>query len=498
MCGLVSILSKRNGGFQYKEVEAWQEMLIFDQVRGEDSTGALTVLGNSQVKSIKIGSHAQDLFRTNGWNPFISSARQTGRVLIGHNRKATKGSISSENAHPFNEGHIHLVHNGTLNNHSELIEREVDSNSIAAAFAKEEAEKVIEKLGGAFALIWYDRKKKKVFAVRNKERPLWLFENDGVFGLCSEVWMMTGALGRNGFKVVPTDKEKVTYRMLEPGELVTFDPVSKVLSTREISLKKEVQYGYQGAQQATHWSANRNCCDDNFGDDYDSDGVFRSPDVVEILDERGNPIVMGNKPHTEFSVGGLKRKDLILLEVTDVSKAGSGTQTRIRGKLRMPGAPAHLDVTGFLHHTWKLEEAKAEFQNSYCSAEITTITNPVGGPIIWAKDFLIEERKEVSWNNVKLSRTEWDVLVDNEVCNKCGSELDADFLSVSSVERNGTDYKCVCPDCIEKELTTEESKNAFKQASNLALEACVTGGEAAIREIDGATSKAISDSKSLH
>lgn len=495
MCGLVTILSKRNGGFQYNEVEAWQEMLVLDQLRGDDSTGALTVLGNGQVKTIKVGSHAQDLFRTEGWSPFVTAAKGTGRILVGHNRKATKGSISTENAHPFNEGHIHLVHNGTLFNHSSLADRDVDSNAVAAAFAKEDAESVLKRVNGAFAFIWYDRQKKKLFAVRNKERPLYLFENDGIYGLCSELWMMTGALGRNRLHVNGNAHEKATWRMLDAGELVQYDPVTKLVTTRTIPLREDTPVTHYGTGQ--HYSRYGGEC-------WDCEDVPFTQNDSKLVDTRGQPLNKQSSAGKSLTnLMGLGKEDTILCEIVDID-LGPGPNSihrrvRLKGKLRMPGCPTDVDVTGVLPEGWHLPEAREEFKNSFCSAEILSISDLTAGPVIHCKDFMVEERNIQSWNGFKLSQTEWDIVVDSTIgCTKCNSELDVDLLPITEVRRDGVKYTCVCPDCVEKSITSEVGKNAFKQASDLALAACVERSQKFGTEVDGTASTQVPGSKSVH
>ena len=46
------------------------------------------------------------------------------RAVVGHNRSATRGGITTETAHQFQEGPITIVHNGTL------IDTSQDRNSV--------------------------------------------------------------------------------------------------------------------------------------------------------------------------------------------------------------------------------------------------------------------------------------------------------------------------------------------------------------------------------
>ena len=60
-----------------------------------------------------------------------------GKALIGHNRKATVGSVNNATAHPFVVGDsFAMVHNGTLRNHKALADTVVDSEALAIHLSK--------------------------------------------------------------------------------------------------------------------------------------------------------------------------------------------------------------------------------------------------------------------------------------------------------------------------------------------------------------------------
>jgi len=98
---------------------------------------------------------------------------------MGHGRFATQGAINAENAHPFTEGHITLVHNGTISNFKSLQgteygQYEVDSQLVARLIADKGAEEIIPKVFGAYVFIWYDHKERTLNLVRNHSRPLFI------------------------------------------------------------------------------------------------------------------------------------------------------------------------------------------------------------------------------------------------------------------------------------------------------------------------------------
>lgn len=201
MCGLVSIILKDNSKVLNKEmIDVFKQMLYADALRGWDSTGIACIKGNNDVKVIKDNCSAGPfLFR----NPDVQWSYQN-RAFIGHNRWATRGSVTAENAHPFTEGDITLAHNGTLKNHYALKNVAVDSHAICHSINDLGAIPTLEKLDGAFALIWYNSKTKEIYATRNAERPLYIVETDDLFILSSEKGLAHWICGRNQMPVRKT------------------------------------------------------------------------------------------------------------------------------------------------------------------------------------------------------------------------------------------------------------------------------------------------------
>jgi len=191
-------------------------MLYAEALRGEDSTGAFCVNKYGNVKMIKSAQRADSFINTKTFDSFLEDAYKEGRVLVGHNRSATKGSLTDENAHPFIEGNTCLVHNGTLYNHKHLADTDVDSHAICHAFEKDGYTKSIPELNGAFALIWYDAKEKKLHITRNKERPLWIIETKDADYIASEDGMLEWLANR-----VHGVTEKAKY--FQVGQIYSYD-----------------------------------------------------------------------------------------------------------------------------------------------------------------------------------------------------------------------------------------------------------------------------------
>ena len=199
MCGLVCMISKAKTGFAYKQSEVFSQMLYADALRGWDSTGVFGINEYGNLKLHKAATKASVFMTTKAYENFDREIFQDFRIVVGHNRAATRGATTDDNAHPFLEGNTCLVHNGTLHNHKHLKDVTVDSHAICHAFDTGDYKEILANdVDGAYALIWYDAKTKHLRISRNKERPLWLVETETTDYIASEPGMLLWLLDRNG------------------------------------------------------------------------------------------------------------------------------------------------------------------------------------------------------------------------------------------------------------------------------------------------------------
>lgn len=226
MCGLVLAMGKHT--LTQSEIGIFRNMLAFDQLRGEHSTGLFGLFRPyNKAPFFKVNKECLegvDFVRSPLFVNTIGHVSQLAggvkstewaKAMFGHNRYATMGAVNAVNAHPFTHGHITLAHNGTLRNQSLLPDSEkfeVDSENICYSIDKIGVAETIKRLHGAFALIWFNAAEMTINVLRNDEREFHLFETStGDWFGCSEEkmgdWLLTrgktGKTIKNHFECTP-------------------------------------------------------------------------------------------------------------------------------------------------------------------------------------------------------------------------------------------------------------------------------------------------------
>jgi glucosamine 6-phosphate synthetase-like amidotransferase/phosphosugar isomerase protein len=242
MCGIVGVVLKHMVGFGKRQEDSFFDLLYVDALRGWDSTGLLAVERSGQFHMAKEACEANFFNYQIRQNTIVSKDMwNNGKAYIGHNRKKTVGAIADETAHPFViDNTFGMVHNGTLNNHEALAKTTVDSEALAIVLKKAFQEKdwktaleeTLGKVYGAYAVAGYDQQADKVFLLRNKERPLSIFETPEAYYFGSESFMVQWILSRT------YDLKDMTFHKIDEHELVTFDLFSGKMEKVQLTPKK--------------------------------------------------------------------------------------------------------------------------------------------------------------------------------------------------------------------------------------------------------------------
>lgn len=240
MCGLVGVA----GEIDTKVLKLFNDMMVFNIVRGRDSSGVASVArGTNAFDVFKATVHASDLQEFKNYDRVATVGR---KALIGHSRSATVGTVSLANAHPFAFDKVVGAHNGTipyyaksdLPRHNEF---GTDSEALFCSINDQGLTKTIESLnGGAYALTWFDAENNTINLLRNSERPMCFgVLNEGrTLVWASEPYFIRAACERHGFEhekqlfILPVDRH---YRWDIPNDSRSklANPVVRVVERKE-------------------------------------------------------------------------------------------------------------------------------------------------------------------------------------------------------------------------------------------------------------------------
>jgi glucosamine 6-phosphate synthetase-like amidotransferase/phosphosugar isomerase protein len=141
MCGIATILlypQQRPASVWQAIKETFTRNLIFNEDRGQASTGLAVVQADGQVKVHKMPVRATEFVATSKYRLLLDSLNAQTTLLLGHTRHPTKGDpANTANNHPLQTGPVFGVHNGHIDNDDTLFTRwnlprqaEVDSEII--------------------------------------------------------------------------------------------------------------------------------------------------------------------------------------------------------------------------------------------------------------------------------------------------------------------------------------------------------------------------------
>lgn len=400
MCGIVGLISKTKFGFYHNDLKIFKEMLWADQLRGTDGTGTFYVNKEGKSTVVKAPTSAYP-FLEGLFDKAESDIIKEGRILIGHNRAATKGTKTWNNTHPFQEDHISLVHNGTLYTHKHLADTDVDSHAICHAISKQGYQRTLKELWGAFALVWYNESNKRLYLVRNKERPLNIVESKGLFVISSEPGLASWILERN-------KEDVINVTNMEVGKLYSFDLTNlETFKSKSITFREEKSFLPQAVayQTATGKSTTETTGTTNKLPSY-GDKIEFYP--LRVYWEQGRPRILGI--YEQFD------------EQIDIIFEGTNDNYSILRKMC-----DEVALTGVIYQT-------REYPNR-------------GVTEWWVRDVDFVPKPKETLNKVTLTKNEIDNL-DGQTCDMCGGFLNFKYLDKMVVDKdNGMIQTVYCHEC---------------------------------------------------
>lgn len=204
MCGLVGVA----GVIVTKDVDVFNELLYHDYVRGKDSTGVASA--HEHTGEINVFKGCFDPVGLSSMKGYDRVVNTTTKVLMGHNRHATRGNRANRhNAHPFATDNILGAHNGTLDysclkDLSANVAGETDSEQLILSIHDlgGRIPDAIALCSGAWALSVYNKEENTINLVRNDKRPLFycMAESKKTLYWASEAGLLAWVLDRNGIK----------------------------------------------------------------------------------------------------------------------------------------------------------------------------------------------------------------------------------------------------------------------------------------------------------
>ena len=185
MCGIVGVArfgELGDGNLRASALYLATSLLEITEVRGKDATGLSALFSDGNFLGQKMGVSATEFIARYGgkaedFDGLLTVLRKYEaplKILIGHCRKKSAGSLNNVDNHPIKVGSIIGVHNGTLKNHDLIFDNlkcerkgEVDSEAIfrlmkyytkdcKEPFTVETVKEVCQRLEGSFSILAFN------------------------------------------------------------------------------------------------------------------------------------------------------------------------------------------------------------------------------------------------------------------------------------------------------------------------------------------------------
>jgi predicted glutamine amidotransferase len=218
MCGLAGMAGTIDSDLK---IAMFNDLIHLNSLRGEDSTGVACVDYRNVYNIFKALGPPINHW---GYKKYDNVVSKGTSLLLGHARKATVGKLSVNNAHPFFFDNTLGMHNGTLDwasknkleGHTKTFD--TDSESLMYGIDSNDSEWPEFEVKGAWAVAWFNFKKRTLNLARNEERTLWYtFTKDmKTLLFSSEQCMLNFVFNRYG-------QEKTEIKAIEPFTQKSFN-----------------------------------------------------------------------------------------------------------------------------------------------------------------------------------------------------------------------------------------------------------------------------------
>ena len=189
MCGIIGMIGVTREDKWKETHRILSHLLLAAEIRGRDATGFVarteSLERNMERRTIVAKAAVQASKFVEANSAWRSLSHRRCSAVVGHVRLATHGSPSDpRNNHPHSSGGLHLVHNGILSSHLELVDRyclrtesECDSEVLLRIIERSKTVPIglslcfLERPG---AVVVYDENRDVCWMARDESRPLWI------------------------------------------------------------------------------------------------------------------------------------------------------------------------------------------------------------------------------------------------------------------------------------------------------------------------------------
>jgi hypothetical protein len=300
--------------------------------------------------------------------------------------------------------------------------------------------KAINQLIGAYAIVWYNHKTRKLFLTRNNDRPLYIIDGASYIFFASEPEMMTWILKRNKYSF-PEPTEVKSHTLVE----IALNPHSMSVKTLSkpafspVPWREANRQTLEGDQSCnvSHWPR--------------QDPAFTDVADAEFpLEDKADPrqTTFGEPTKVKEIQKRYPQDSIVFFEPKQFVQKGMKPHeyVQVRGPAWRPGEPP-------IEAMWNVESAKdGELYLNYNAPLIGKVS------CLWRRGTddlkLLLDRMTVpdstltDYVGTEMSDHEWDQIVKYEPCNDCGSSLNklrADFTAINRID--GV-YRCRCDKCV--------------------------------------------------